>query len=322
MREGYRPQSEGIGQTEEKKQDKHQKSRGIIDRIKYALKVGAIVGGTMLGTGAMRGGEAVAAPEKDKITDKEHKWTEAQERLINQMWHRTNEKVMELDSIYYQKNKDTLPTDVVDFFQKEGSDFAVAVVEGNGTMEDFERDLQALYDIFRKNLIGGDSTAAETVPPTPAQTQEADASAQQQESEFDAFVNKEEAEFAQSTEEAQQTMGETIEKSEAAFMELENDPAFAESDSTGVLAEKYNSTENAGQRDTMRQEILKTYLGFEIQKGHTFSEGKWSGTIKRIPGFIMELKFTVDKDGNVEGSITDMFSGEMSGYQINISELK
>ncbi|MFA6553102.1 MAG: hypothetical protein WCT27_01615 [Patescibacteria group bacterium] len=322
MREGYRPHPEGLENSDEKKHDKHQKGSGIVDRLKYALKVGAIIGGTMLGAGAMRGGEAVAAPEKDKVGDKEHKWTEAQEMLIKQMWHRTNDRVMELDSAYYQVKGDNLPTDVVDFFQKKGNEFATSVVEGDGTMDDFEKDLQALYSIFHKNLVGGDSAAAETVPATRAPGQEADASVKQQEGEFDAFVSKGETEFDQRTKNMQQTMDKTVEKSEAAFMEIQNDPAFTDSDSTGVLAEKYNSAENAGQRDVMRQEILKTYLGFEIQKGHTFSEGKWSGTIKRIPGFILELKFTVDKAGNVEGSITDQSTGETSNYRVNLSELK
>ncbi len=159
MREGYRPHPEGMGQEEEKK---HDKQRGIVDRIKYALKVGAIVGGTMLGAGAMRGGEAMAAPEKDKVGDKEHKWTEAQEAQIKQMWHRTNDRVMELDSAYYQAKGDNIPTEVVDFFQKKGNEYAATVVEGNGTMEDFEKQLQGLYDVFYKNLIGKDSSTTES----------------------------------------------------------------------------------------------------------------------------------------------------------------
>ncbi|MFA5052147.1 MAG: hypothetical protein WC544_03760 [Patescibacteria group bacterium] len=170
MREGHPGHREELSKQEEK--SKQTKTRGLVDRLKYALKIGAIVGGTMLGAGLTRNSEAVAGPEPDKKVQKEHNWTEAQEMLIKQMWHRTNDRVMELDSTYFQAKGDNLPTEVVDLFQKKGNEYAVTVVEGNGTMEDFEKDLQGLYDIFHKNLIGGDSTAAEAASAESAKDQE------------------------------------------------------------------------------------------------------------------------------------------------------
>lgn len=151
MRESsYTPNQEEM-QTDEARDQK--KKRGVIDQIKYALKVGVLVGGTMLGAGAATDARAEAGAQP-QTEQKERQWTEGQERQLRGMWNMANEKVMQLDSTYFSATQENLPTGVVDLFQKKGSEMAEAVVAQGGTTADFEAQLDGLYQVFYKSLLG------------------------------------------------------------------------------------------------------------------------------------------------------------------------
>ncbi|MDD5040631.1 MAG: hypothetical protein PHY34_05815 [Patescibacteria group bacterium] len=159
MGERYRPDMGG--EAEDAKESKKAKSRGLVDRLRYALKVGAIVAGTAFGTGAIAE-RAVAEPDQPKTEQKDQDWTEEQQHQLREMWQHTNNKVAELDSVYFSATGESLPVEVIDLFQKKGNEFAASTVKKGGTVKDFDEDLDGLFGVFKKSLLGeGDGEPAQ-----------------------------------------------------------------------------------------------------------------------------------------------------------------
>lgn len=170
MREGhpYHPNTEMGSAQEKSEKGKEKKGRNMIDKLKYALKIAVLAGGALIGSSSL-GSEAQAGPvDKAKMEDTLHKWIEAQEHQLRAMWQIANDKVQELDSVYVSATGEGLPDEVISMFQDKASHVASEVVSGGGTTEDYQIQLEGLFKVFKKTLLGEEDQGA-TMEQSPSQ---------------------------------------------------------------------------------------------------------------------------------------------------------